>query len=347
MPKRLAITRKRRAFGRKMRKDLRARLADGRRAPLDPRSEVAVDLLPIVMSNVHFHYDPEVKLSRQADRDKKRKLEREQLREQKRALALTNGGVGDSLFPQSQEGGAAAAVAGTSFDALDQLSVTSSSDEASEDSKEEALDLGELRSVEMDLYQGLMVAIVGPPSQGKSTAMRLLAGQVFPLEKSLIPDDYIPSPAEVAANNKSKFSFNVPSPKGKPKKKLPSVPVGDMRERLQSSRISMDHSSLLSVIPGSRRGGLRKQDELAEGGAGNGNGGQQQQQQKRGRFGGFRMGRNSRESAAEAELPTSSSSSSSNSGVVTAERKPSADFEPTDMRPDAIGVSHDEFCENR
>ena len=39
---------------------------------------------------------------------------------------------------------------------------------------------GELHGVEFQLEQGKMVAVVGAPSQGKATILRLLAGQIFP-----------------------------------------------------------------------------------------------------------------------------------------------------------------------
>ena len=37
-----------------------------------------------------------------------------------------------------------------------------------------------LQGVSMEIEQGKMVSIVGPPSQGKATIMRLIAGQIFP-----------------------------------------------------------------------------------------------------------------------------------------------------------------------
>ena len=85
VPRRLAITRKRRAFGKMLRMGLRGRIESGE-TTLDPGKEVAVDVLPIIMHDIHFHYQPELKLSRDKAKRRRRRAEKKE----KARLAIAN-----------------------------------------------------------------------------------------------------------------------------------------------------------------------------------------------------------------------------------------------------------------
>jgi len=202
VPQRLNMTRARRKLGRELRAEKLAKLENDISA-LSP-DDVPVDVLPIRMSNVHFKYEKPVDMEAEA---RAAALAKESASESSFDLPsfqsfkrLMSGNLGSptpegsSLQPESKSNQADTSVSkdietGTEVAAVKITpkvavrrpslwkKLSANVKEITDGPNETE---GELEGIEFELEQGKMVAVVGPPSQGKATILRLLAGQIFP-----------------------------------------------------------------------------------------------------------------------------------------------------------------------
>ena len=214
VPQRLKMTRARRKLGRELRAEKLAHLESNSTAL--PPDHVPVDVLPIRMSNVHFKYEKPVDMEAEAraaavakESESGSSYDLPSLQGLKRLISVNFESAasieGASLQPESdsaenhaheskdiETGTDLSIVKNTPGKAMHRPSLwkkLASNVKEITDGPDETE--GELEGIEFELEQGKMVAVIGPPSQGKATILRLLAGQIFP-DLSIQADGSVP-----------------------------------------------------------------------------------------------------------------------------------------------------------
>ena len=162
----MQVTRQRRKVGRSLRAKERLGIEQGLLPKLDPMTEVPVDRLPIMMENVSFHYEvpphPSEEGGQETDEDEIRR---------------TTDGENYKKLPV----GGDLALNASARNVLDISAQSVDAKFGRPNGQPDAIppEPG-VDNISVELTQGKLVAIVGPPSMGKATILRLLAGQLFP-----------------------------------------------------------------------------------------------------------------------------------------------------------------------
>ena len=175
VPDRQKLSKVRRERGKVIRQNLRDQIEEGKAKPLEVY-DVPADLLPIMLKNVRFSYKPP------ADTVTKNLLVKRSRRRSSNLFslgALPQGSIVEE--PQGDRGTTSSAVVVSPPAAAK----TIQSRVRTWISRRRYLhdlvaDGGHIRRWDLSFNQGDLVAIVGPPTQGKSTLMRLIAGHIFP-----------------------------------------------------------------------------------------------------------------------------------------------------------------------
>jgi ABC-type multidrug transport system fused ATPase/permease subunit len=206
VPQRLDTMRARRKLGRELRAEQLAKLDDNENM-LSP-DDVPADVLPIRMSNVHFKYEEPMDMKAEAraaarERERKASFSWPSLHVLKKIMSVKLESVTpdesstQSGFLSHKENKSSQLDLEEAKEVEHEMAVNIEQDTNDTSNgqhplwkkvafhvREGTIDPdeieGDLHGVELELEQGKMVAVVGPPSQGKATILRLLAGQIFP-----------------------------------------------------------------------------------------------------------------------------------------------------------------------
>jgi len=169
VPDRLKLSKIRRERGQLIRQELREQIAKGE-APALEVFDVPADRLPILLKNMRFSYKPP------SDTVTKDLLIK---RSRRRSSFLRSTGTppgGEELPPPTLPTGDALREAKSATKVQSTVRMFINRRRFLHDL---VADGGNIRSWDMHFNQGDLVAIVGPPTQGKSTLMRLMAGHIF------------------------------------------------------------------------------------------------------------------------------------------------------------------------